>query len=167
LGLELGDFVFEYVTGVLRIPPIGDPARVVVPILAVTNAGPIAGHTRALVYRTRRSEVSDDGFDLVLDSAMDNGVEGSPIPDLVPPGKTWFWAIGDWSATVGGGTFWFSIRTTSPSLVPSIAFHEEEPSGEFLQSLELRYVPGDFAALHHRFRAVTGVVVPHGGPVIG
>ena len=162
MPLELSEFPLEYVTGVLRIPELGDQAEdVVTPLVMVTNVGPTAAHTRTLVFRTRRSDLPDEGFDLVLDSATDNGFEGQLISDLVPPGKTWFWVMSDWRAEAGHGTFWFSIRATSPSLIPSLEVMLFEPD---LSSKEtLRYRPGEFGVIHHGIRVLPPVVPGVGG----
>ena len=168
MSLELDEYQLEYVTGLVTLPPTGDAPSRLWPLIAVTNVGRTAAHTRTLVYRTRRNELNDAGFDLVLDSDVNNAIYGEPLSDVVPPGKTWDWGISDWSSQVGAGTFWFSIRVTSPSLVPSIEFKEVEPepagSSGFglLQTLALRYAPGDFAVFHHQLRVLPPVVVPGG-----
>jgi hypothetical protein len=163
VALELAEFQLEYVTGAMVVPPIGDPTRSVVPVISVTNVGPTAAHTRTLVYRaTPHDQEQQAGFNQVLDSATDNVSYGEPITDLVRPGTTWSWRIDDFTGEVGSYIrFWFSIRATSPNLVPSIEFIEAaDPSAEpehFTQTMDLRYMPGDFALFHHRIRYMAPV----------
>jgi hypothetical protein len=163
VALELAEFQLEYVTGVMSLAPVGDPTRFVVPSVSVTNAGPTAAHTRTLVYRATAHDQSHEGFNLALDSATDNASYGEPITDLVRPGTTWSWTIDDWTGVVGAhGRFWFSIRTTSPNLVPSIEFIEADTSASdepehLTQTMNLRYMPGDFAVFHHRIRYLAPV----------
>ena len=163
MSLRLDEFQLEYVTGMVTLPPVGESPRAVWPLIAVTNAGRTAAHTRTLVYRTRASEIGQDpGFDQVLDSDVDNAQYGQALPNLVPPGKTWVWSMDEWDKA---GTFWFSIRATSPSLVPSIEFRDTEggpDSSAQLPSMALRYVPGDFAVFHHQLRVLPPVLVPGG-----
>lgn len=154
MPLDLTSYSHEYVSGVMTLPPFGDPSRLFMPVVCVVNIGGTVAHTRTLVYRA-----TSEAYDPVLDSANPQAY-GIVVPELVDPGACWMWGIQDWP--FDHGNFWFSIRTTSPDLVPSIEFQEIEPSSNLFKTTELHYSPNDFALFHHKIRVLPPVVVPEG-----
>lgn len=102
---------------------------------------------------------------MVFDSDVDIGPEFGPGTNRVNPHAQWLWPV----AFTGGDRtptdpYWFSIRTTSPNLVPSIEFVEQGKGEE--EQVFARCAPGDFALFHRKVRLLPGVLVPETGLIL-
>ena len=130
-------FQFEYLTGAIRIF-----RRVTFEVVAV-NTGEAAATVRVLGFRGGGLGLfrTDQFFDSDVDS-----VGSSPTTGVVPPGSIW-----KANPTIQAdefGLYWFRIRTTSQTLVPTLFVQEFVQAGE--SATLATYTPGDFTRIRRR-----------------
>jgi hypothetical protein len=167
LSTEFTDFPLEYVSGAIQLPP---PRQVDLTLrgesvdlwVSVVNVGEAPRATRTRVFRRAGTLPSVQ----VLDSAVNLDPQDPPT-EAVGPRAVWFWQTNfDFTDPHTPASFyWFSIRTTSSDLVPSIELARtvlfEDETEE--RSVFYRCAPSEFALFHRRVRLFPGVVVPEGG----
>jgi hypothetical protein len=124
------EYRHEYVSGVVTV--VGFPASISV---HVANRGAARGIARVLVRV---------GGEVVLDSDDSVGIPNG----LVEPGNAWSFDSGlPKGIDTKTELYWVQIRTTSPELVPSLAFQETVWSDGKAQGIResAYFAPGDFA----------------------
>jgi hypothetical protein len=154
-------FPLEYVTGTIHLPPFGAFATEV--WINVLNVGETDEVTRAFGFR----RFGDERSDQVFDSDVDFSPQLGPATGDVAARAVWFFPRQIFDDE--RNEYWFSIRATSPNLVPSIEFvrlDREEGSSLTQRQTFARYAPGDFAVFHRRVRLVPGVPAPEEGPLV-
>jgi hypothetical protein len=124
------EYRHEYVSGVVTV--VAFPAAL---SANVANRGGTQGRARVLVRV---------GSDLVLDS--DDSVD---IPNgVVEPGNVWSFESGlPKGIDTKTVSYWVEILTTSPDLIPSLAFQETVSSDGNVKGMResVYFAPGDFA----------------------
>jgi hypothetical protein len=129
------EFRHEYVSG--AVTAAGHPAAI---SARVANRGTTRGVARVVVL------VGDEtGSEVVLDSGPDSGDFPSGV---VEPGSVWSFDAPDLPAGKDERVlYWVQIRTTSPELIPSLAFEETVFSDGKAQGTRQSayFAPGDFA----------------------
>lgn len=129
------EYRHEYVSGVVAV--VGFPAAI---SARVANRGATRGLARVVILAG-----SEAGSEVVLDSGADNG----DIPNgVVEPGSVWTYDATDLPKGKDGRVlYWVQIRTTSPELIPSLAFEETVFSDGKAQGTRqcAYFAPGDFA----------------------
>jgi hypothetical protein len=141
-------FRHEYVSGAVTVA--GRPAAI---SARIANRGATRGLARVLVLVG-----NDFGSEVVLDSGPNTG----EFPNgLVEPGSVWSYNDPDLPKGKDERVFyWVQIRTTSPDLIPSLAFEETVFSDGKAQGMRqcAYFAPGDFAVfpLHPSFIVPAG-----------